>query len=69
MSLSALNYETSAWLLALVLSKSPTGICLAKSKFVSQFVSAIIVNFTGPNFTYLDTESALDHQARLGPIT
>ena len=61
MSLLALNYEVLAWLLALVLSKSRTGIFWAKSKFVRQFDSAIIVNFTGTQLTYLDTDSALEH--------
>jgi len=61
MPLSALNYEVLAWLPALVLSKSRTGICWAKSKFIRQFDSAIIVNFTGPQLTYLDIDSALEH--------
>ena len=56
-----MNYEVFAWLLALVLSESRTGIYWAKSKFVSRLDLAIIVNFTGPQLTYLDTESALEH--------
>ena len=59
--LSALNYEVLAWLLALVLSKSRTGIFWAKSKFIRQFDLAITVNFTGPQLDYLDTDLALEH--------